>query len=172
MTDDVDVNECPHLIEDYQWWNIAGQEEHDINRCALSFDEYIDFEEDDFCKENHNCYFKQLKRKEQECEELNNTITNLENTKEELLTKIDQLKAELEKYKPILDRLLKQFETYDKLKSLDVVTFAKQTFDQLDQLKHALQEIKELTIEAKTKQFVDMEDFWEQILQKCEVIKE
>lgn len=51
-----------------------------------------------FCKEV-------LKRKEQECEKLNNTITNLENTKEELLTKIDQLKVENKEYKDIINKL-------------------------------------------------------------------
>ena len=31
----------------------------------------------DSCKENPNCYFKQLKRKEQECEELKSDLTDL-----------------------------------------------------------------------------------------------
>lgn len=60
------------------------------------------------CESWKTCDYKNYKRKEQE---LNQYI------------------------QPIIDRLLKQFETYDKLKSLDVVTFAKQTFEQLDQLK-------------------------------------
>ena len=33
--------------------------------------------ENDSCKENPNCYFKQLKRKEQECEELKSDLTDL-----------------------------------------------------------------------------------------------
>ena len=34
----------------------------------------------DACKNNPNCYYKQLKRKEQECEELNKEIHNLNST--------------------------------------------------------------------------------------------
>lgn len=134
------------------------------------------------CINTPNCYYKQLKRKEEECEELkeekenycftcdvaermrkvtyaatggrlsyaNYTVEAIEQayqdqlnyqveqeTKEltEELQRKEQECEELKKYRPIIDRLLKQFETYDKLKSLDVVTFAKQVFDQLDQLK-------------------------------------
>lgn len=43
---------------------------------------------------------------------------------------------------------------------------------QCGKYKQALQEIKEIAKDAKTKVFVDMEDFWEQILQKYEVIYE
>ena len=46
------------------------------------------------CMNNPNCLYKQLKRKEQECEELNKTITNLENIRDEFSTKLDQLKGE------------------------------------------------------------------------------
>ena len=38
--------------------------------------------------------YKQLKHKEQKCEELNKTITNLENIRDEFSTKLDQLKGE------------------------------------------------------------------------------
>ena len=74
---------------------------------------------------------KQLKRKEQECKELNNTITNLENTKEELLTKIDQLQADNEKLDIENKRLV-----------AEVVNPVFDSFEELDQLKQALQEIK------------------------------
>ena len=56
-----------------------------------------------------------------------------------------------EKYKPIIDRLLHQFETYDKLKSLDVVTFAKQTFAELDQLKKENEQLKKSVRSNKDK---------------------
>ena len=57
---------------------------------------------------------------------------------------IDCSGCNLKKYRPIVDRLLQQFETYDKLKSLDVVTFAKQTFEQLNQLEAENKKLKEL----------------------------
>ena len=37
---------------------------------------------------------------------------------------------------------------------------------EINQLKTCLTEIKEITEDAKTKVFVDMEEFWEQILEK------
>ena len=92
IIDGVDVSGCPHLIEDYQWWNVAGREEHDINRCALSFDEYTDFEEDEFCKKNPNCYYKQLKAKEQECEAYKMEADEGKEINAELKAENDELK--------------------------------------------------------------------------------
>jgi hypothetical protein len=100
IIDGIDVSGCPHLIEDYQWWNIAGREEHDINRCALGFDVGIGFEENYFCKENPNCYYKQLKRKEQECEELKDKLRTKArgwaNVNDQILKEVDQIKADNE----------------------------------------------------------------------------
>ena len=110
IIDGVDESGCPHLIEDYQWWNVAGREEHDRNICALSFDEYIDFEEDDFCKQNPNCYYKQLKRAEKTMQEIWDRFGK---TSDELLRKeqeIDQLKAENKHLNDLLNQALKDYE--------------------------------------------------------------
>ena len=65
----VDVSECKCIIEDYQRANnLEGKYEHIKNVCELGErgSEYYNL----FCKDNPNCKYKQLKRKEKECEEL------------------------------------------------------------------------------------------------------
>lgn len=119
IIDNIDVSGCPHLIEDYQWWNIAGREEHDINICALSFDDYRDFEEDYFCKDNPNCYYKQLLRKEQECKELKTKLINWlgkvslrQSEKEFCEQQLNQLKVELQAEKEKVKELNKVAEYF------------------------------------------------------------
>ena len=61
---------------------------------------------DDFhCPANPDCYYKQLKRKEQNCDNANSQIVDLE---EEL----DQLKAENEKLQDIANKLLDEKNKY------------------------------------------------------------
>lgn len=55
------------------------------------------------CRDNKNCNYKQHKRKEQECEDLRKTITNLEDIRDKFSVKLDQLKAENKIYKQMLD---------------------------------------------------------------------
>ena len=65
--DGVDVSGCECIIEDYQRANnFEGRYEHIKNVCELGERgaEYYNL----FCKDNPNCYYKQLKHKEQECE--------------------------------------------------------------------------------------------------------
>jgi superfamily II DNA helicase RecQ len=159
IIDGINVMGCPHLIEDYQWWNIAGREEHDINRCALSFDDYRDFEEDDFCKENPNCYYKQLKRAENQIVELNKMVEAKEQECEELKKIIDEAKNSKLDLKSFLvgEAIQNEYE------------------EQLDQLKQTLTEIKEIA-EREVKRAPDGETFArpeiEQILHtisECEV---
>lgn len=73
---------------------------------------------------------------------------------EEWAEKYDQLKARSE-------------ETIDGLLSVQY-----QLADNCKKYEQALQEIKNFIYIEKAKVFVDMEDFWEQILQKCEVIND
>ena len=183
MIDDVNVKDCKHFNYGEGYNSETEEFIEGACECITAHNEYGEFEYFGVCK-GRDCYYKQLKRKEEECEEL-------------------------KKYRPIIDRLLKQFETYDKLKSLDVVTFAKQTFEQLDQLKarseetidgllsvqyqladncrkyeQALQDIKEIAEKVLKKcnncdQFScfscpdeNKDELAQQILQKCEVIDE
>lgn len=133
MIDDVDVSECDFYID-------SKNLEFNCKQTPQSY----------FCKNQPNCYYKQLKRKEQECEELNNIITSLENTKEELLTKIDQRKEE---------HIIFTLET----RKLVAYYSSK-----LEQLKQALQEIKDYCNKYPQNSI----GFKKQILQKCEVIKD
>ena len=67
IIDGVNVRECVCIIEDYYYQqanNLANGYKHIKNVCELgeSGSEYYNL----FCKDNPNCYFKQLKRKERE----------------------------------------------------------------------------------------------------------
>ena len=89
---------------------------------------------------------------------------------EEWAEKYNKLKAENERYKPILDRLLQQFETYDKLKSLDVVTFAKQTFEQLNQLKADNDKLKQYKA-SKQASYETMQREWNKAKNEVKQLK-
>lgn len=72
-----------------------------------------------YCEQNPNCYYKQSKRKEQECERLN-------------------------KWLPIVTRLEMAFGSIEteKAKAIDYDTYAGEIFRQLDQLKAELEQEK------------------------------
>jgi hypothetical protein len=103
IIDGCDVSECPHIEYEHKWWNIAGDEQNSENVCALSFDKNADFEEDFLCQDNPNCYYKQLKRKEQECEELKNFHINLVGVKECEIRELAKYKQAIEKIKGICE---------------------------------------------------------------------
>ena len=124
IIDGVDVSGCRNIKYEHKWWNMAGHEQNSENVCALSFDKNADFEEDLLCQDTPNCDYKQLKRKEQECEELKIYIESNEQQVKEvetlvmdndrLINELDQLKfdyAELEK------RHNDSFEQFKQLKA-------------------------------------------------------
>lgn len=67
MIDGVDVNKCKHIQVAYP----KNEKEYFVFCKAF----YLE-NEDDFCDctEEPNCYYKQLKRKEQECEQLKEVL--------------------------------------------------------------------------------------------------
>ena len=85
IIDGCDVSGCPHIEYEHKWWDIAGREQNSENVCSLSFDNNADFEEDFLCEQNPNCYYKQLKRKEEECEELKEALTEIKEIAEKNL---------------------------------------------------------------------------------------
>lgn len=111
----VDVSECECILEDYQLANnFKGGYEHIKNVCELGErgSEYYNL----FCKDNPNCKYKQLKRKEQECEELKedrerwkSNFYGKVSAIEELLQQLDQLKQTLTKIKEIAEKEVKYF---------------------------------------------------------------
>ena len=94
MIDGIDVNKCQHY-----------------GKCSTYC--YI---VDELCSDNPNCYYKQLKRKEQECEELkseNFTFEELIKTQEELIDNYKQAFDEIKNY--VRDN--SDFDKSDKLTS-------------------------------------------------------
>ena len=114
IIDGVDISECEHLTE--------------IEGCWLSTCDYLKYKgnlTNKLCKYNHNCYYKQLARKEQECEELKKanddknkllsklgcpTTATAKRQEFVLQQQIDQLKEELKEQtcglRPELKRLI------------------------------------------------------------------
>ena len=138
------------------------------------------------CKDNPNCVYKQLKAKEQECEELKEKVKKYGEINEQETKDYAELKAENEELKKIINEA--------KNSNLDLKSFLvgeeiqNEYEQQLDQLKQTLAEIKEIAeveIECKTyeiendcfnetrcKALNEHIDFTKQILQKiskCEV---
>ena len=66
IIDGVDVNKCKYF-------------DYDSKECKAEYYVRHGYEivEYDSCRENPNCYYKQLKLKEQECEELKSDLTDL-----------------------------------------------------------------------------------------------
>jgi hypothetical protein len=137
IIDGVDVSECGCIIQDYQRANnIEGRYEHIKNVCELGerSAEYYNL----FCKDNSNCYYKQLKRKEQECEELKKQrqadkglITSTGKINHQLLQEYDELKTEN-------DECIKDNEY--------LKTIIKDFTQEVVKLKQTLTEIKEIAI--------------------------
>lgn len=113
ITDGIDVSGCKCIIEDYQRANnFEGRYEHIKNVCELGERgaEYYNL----FCKDNPNCYYKQLKRKEQECEEWKLKATSLDYADEICALEIDlklkeqeikELKQEVQYLKSEIERI-------------------------------------------------------------------
>ena len=112
------------------------------------YDAHIEYAK---CK-NNNCYYKQLKRKEQECEELkaeNDTykssiIANLDKSiskrYRELLEENDQLKQTLEEIREIAEKTLTivDYKTYF---ARDNKSFKQEAFKALKQIQEKINEV-------------------------------
>ena len=118
IIDDVDISGCEYCLKMTKY------------RCTIQRDVYKCL-----CEENPNCHYKQLKRKEQECEELKedrerwkSNFNGKVSAIEELLQQLDQLKAkeqaldEIEKY---LDAQQKYFDGEDYHNLLDIINKTK-----------------------------------------------
>jgi len=121
IIDGVDVSGCECLIQDYQRANnIEGRYEHIKNVCELGERgaEYYNL----ICKDNPNCDYKQLKRKEQECERLKEGYSELTD---------------------IVSPYMDDFTGYnEELGGFDIVLCVKEFMEQLDQLKAYNNELK------------------------------
>ena len=88
IIDGVDVSECEHL--QYKGCNFA--------QCLIKMASF------DLKCEGYNCYYKQLKRKEQECEELKQWKEDAENL---FKTQTDNADKIINRYKQALDEIEK-----------------------------------------------------------------
>ena len=88
LIDGVDVSGCEYFLKGYCYCI-----NHIVERMS----------ENEFCKDNPNCYYKQLLRKEQECEELKDLNTRLDNQREIYWKGYQKLQQTLSDIKPILE---------------------------------------------------------------------
>ena len=154
IIDGVDVSGCEFATKAEMAWDTHCRL-YDYNYCI-----------------GKNCYYKQLKRKEQECERLNNIINEATNSKLDLKSflvgeaiqneyeeKLKVKEQECEKLKDIANRTLDKLNKY-----LD-----KQV--QLDQLKQTIEEIKELMkVEIECKTYEIENDCFNET--RCKALKE
>ena len=136
IIDGIDVSGCSY-----------GEIEKDIFKCSC---EYNVRSASMFCKDNPNCYYKQLKAKEQECEELKSRLNcrcfdpSINNNRcisynriaedyERDLKQLDQLKVELEQEKAVKETYLACYKA--KHEDIEGALF---------KLKQTLTEIKEI----------------------------
>lgn len=96
IIDGCNVRDCACIIEDYYYQqanNLENGYKHIKNVCELgeTGSEYYNL----FCKDNPNCNYKQLKRKERECEELKHKV--------ELM--MDCASCKIDEYRQALDEI-------------------------------------------------------------------
>ena len=121
IIDGVDVSGCPHIEYEHKWWDMAGREHNSENVCSLSFDNNADFEEDFLCEQNPNCYYKQLKRSEAQCEAMFVSHTDLEKKYKAKEQECEELKRQHQGDKGLITSTGKMnyqlLQEYDKLKN-------------------------------------------------------
>ena len=175
IIDGVDVSGCEHCGYD--------------NVCKLKSASNYTVD----CKDNPNCYFKQLKRKEQECERLENIINEAKNSKLDLKSflvgeavqneyeqQLDQLKAEKDKYSLFIEKLcdyagLESDSEEQAMRTLsDLASQMNKARWIIDRYKQTLTEIIEYCTDIKKDHYWGMRiiRFTNEILQKCEVLDE
>jgi prefoldin subunit 5 len=88
---------------------------------------------------------------------------------------INQYSKEIEMYKKCQGKRASKREEELKTENKHLNDLLNQALKELEKTRETLTEIKEIAEDAKTKVFVDMEEFWKQILQKiseCEVVND
>lgn len=95
IIDGIDVSEC-------KFFQTINREDYDVEIDNCCCETYVPCSSE----YKHNCYYKQLKRKEQECEELKaqlKQVKYLHEVQDEKL--IDELATENKKYEQALDEI-------------------------------------------------------------------
>lgn len=139
IIDGINVRECACIIEDYYYQqanNLANGYKHIKNVCELgeTGSEYYRL----FCKDNPNCYYKQLKQKERECEELRKTVMyKCPQCSEEYLSPIGaSLYEENKKYKQALNEIIRFFKEDEKFARYSgrPIIFTKPTLEKIEKI--------------------------------------
>lgn len=167
MIDDVDVSKCGFY---------CSAEENNYNCMLLN-----NIKND--CSYYKICYYKQLKRKEQECEQWKHQAELGVDTTNILTKELEEKEQECEELKKSVrsnkDKRKRAIEKYRRLKEFTNKNFNQFEIDmekaENERFKKALQEIKEIAENAyclTNGTNKDMAQFAKQILQKCEVIKD
>ena len=156
IIDGVDVADCEHL-------NACNKK----MKCVILQDDVCEI--DPYC-EGCNCYYKQLKRKEQECEELKKIINEAKNSKLDL-NSFFAIEATVGEYQLELDQLkAKHKEAVN-----DLLSIQYKLADSNTNLRQTLTEIKEI---AEAESYLSPQStrlLVHKILQKiseCEVMDE
>lgn len=111
----VNVRDCACIIEDYYYQqanNLANGYKHIKNVCELGERGAECYRL--FCKDNPNCYYKQLKRKEKECEKYKKKFSRFFNIDNQECWDIAFLNNKKAKYKQALDEIEKYLDTQQK----------------------------------------------------------
>ena len=167
IIDGVDVSGCKYYIADNGVQYNGCYELTDICECN---------KEDDFCDDNPNCYYKQLARKEQECEELEgrlkyiinenkvlkdcatdehidivalkNYISTLEHHNDQLKAEVKSKTEYIQEQREIIDQYSKEIRMYKKCQG-------NRASKREEKLKQTLTEIEEITKNMNTSCFYD-----------------
>ncbi len=105
MIDGVDVSGCDFLAKEDDYCSYSGETRAYKGQCGCS--------DEEMCKDHPNCFYKkalkQLKRKERECERLENEnkrlVGELANNVFDSFDELDQLKASLDEKNDLLQKL-------------------------------------------------------------------
>lgn len=113
--------------------------------CTLQSNRYEKLPSVKICSKYEFCKYKQLKRKEQECEKLDNEAQNLFTEKINLENELDQLRAENEELK----KKFKKFFDIDNQECWDIAFLN----NEKERYKQALDEIEKVLINGVYDEF-------------------
>ena len=102
IIDGVDVSECKHYCAQLETKMPYGEYEIEQDKCYYSGIEIITD-----CKGDKGCIYKQLKRKEQECEVLKRELNHRADTESDITSLCDKLELQNGQLKAEKDRILK-----------------------------------------------------------------
>lgn len=135
LIDGVDVNKCEQHSDLEYISNNNGYEEVP-NNCGVYADR--------ICENHSNCYYKQLKRKEQELQQLKETLKDHDSEGEAIGLAYDALKSEFDKLKAENSELKEKYKYYDHYKESALYNkdLCNKKSDELDKLKAENEELK------------------------------